>query len=130
MDVVAGQEWLSRLGQAWRNGDSEAAGDLFTADASYHAHPFQSPLQGRAAIAGYWASATENQTAIDLMFGEPLVAGDRMAVEWWSVTEQKGQTTTDVGGLFLTFAEERCSDLREYWNLTDGTVDIPEGWGR
>ena len=130
MDVVAGQNWLSRLGQAWLNRDAAVAADLFTEDATYHAHPFQLPLQGREAIAGYWASATQNQTSIDVTFGEPLVAGDRMAVEWWSVTEANGRKSTDVGGLFLTFAGERCSDLREYWNLTEGAVGIPEGWGR
>ena len=130
MDVAAGREWLARLEQAWINRDAAAAADLFTVDASYHADPFQLPLTGRAAITRYWASATENQTAINVTFGEPLVAGDRMAVEWWAVTDEKGQKATDVGALFLTFTGESCSELREYWNLTEGAAHIPEGWGR
>jgi ketosteroid isomerase-like protein len=130
MDVADAREWLDRLGRAWRQRDPEAAAGLFTVDASYRSSPFRSPYQGRSEIAGYWASATESQTDIEVAFGEPVVAGDRMAVEWWSVVIESGQPMTDAGGLFLTFENGQCSDLREYWNLTEGAVEVPDGWGR
>ena len=59
----------------------------------------------------------------------PLVDGDRMAVEWWSVMNEGGRPTTDAGGLFLTFEDGRCSELREYWNLTDEAIAVPGGLG-
>lgn len=130
MDVAIAQQWLDRLGAAWRDRDPEAAADLFTSQAVYRSHPFQSPLRGRAEITEYWASATSSQTGIDITFGDPLVDGDRVAVEWWSVIDEGGRAKSDAGGLFLTFVDGRCSTLREYWNLMDGARAVPEGWGR
>jgi hypothetical protein len=59
-----------------------------------------------------------------------LVQGDRVAVEWWSVMTEDGHPSTDAGGLFLTFENGLCTELREYWNLTEEVVAVPEGWGR
>jgi hypothetical protein len=130
MDVAIAHQWLERLSSAWRDRDPEAVGDLFTSGAIYHSHPFQAPLRGRAEITQYWASATSSPAEIEVTFGNPLVDGDRMAVEWWSVIDEGGRPTTDAGGLFLTFVDGRCSTLREYWNLTDDVRSAPEGWGR
>jgi ketosteroid isomerase-like protein len=43
---------------------------------------------------------------------------------------ENGRPITDAGGLFLRFEDGRCSELREYWNLTEEAVVVPEGWGR
>ena len=51
MDVVLARKWLDRLGQAWRDRDPQAASALFTFDAIYRSHPFQSPLLGRTEVA-------------------------------------------------------------------------------
>ena len=130
MEVAIATEWLDRLATAWRDRDPEAAANLFTSDATYRSYPFQAPLRGRAEITEYWASATSSQTGIDVNFGAPLVDGDRVAVEWWSVIDEGGRPTTDAGGLFLTFVDGRCSSLREYWNLADEALPVPEGWGQ
>jgi hypothetical protein len=63
-------------------------------------------------------------------FGDPVVRGDRVAVEWRSVMNEDGHPTTDAGGLFLTFNNGLCTELREYWHLTREVVGVPEGWGR
>ena len=130
MNVADGWVWLDGLEAAWRNRDPEAAAELFTDDAAYQSHPFRTGLKGGSEIAAYWASATRGQTDIDVTFGEPLVAGNKMAVEWWSTMNEGGLPVTEAGELFLTFDNGRCSGLREYWNLTDGTVALPAGWGR
>jgi ketosteroid isomerase-like protein len=130
MDVATARQWVEHLRRAWREGDPDAAADLFTVDAIYRSDPFRPALFGRAEIVRYWASATSNQSEIEVTFGEPLVDGDRVAVEWWSHTNPGGHPTTDAGGLFLTFESGLCSELREYWNLTDAAVAVPEGWGR
>jgi ketosteroid isomerase-like protein len=130
MDVRIARDWIDLLGQAWRDRNPQAAADLFTVDAVYRSHPFRPPLLGRTAIADYWAGATGGQSGIEVTFGDPLVHGDRVAVEWWSVMIEDGRPTTDAGGLFLTFENGRCTELREYWNLADEAVAIPEGWGR
>ena len=130
MDVATAREWIDLLGRAWRDRDPQGAADLFTVDAIYRSYPFGSPLLGRAEITDYWTRATESQSGIEVTFGEPLVDGNRVAVEWWSVMKEGGHPSTDAGGLFLTFEEGRCSELREYWNLTEEILPVPEGWGR
>ena len=129
MDANAARDWLDHFGQAWRDGNPQAAGDLFTDHAVYRSDPFRPALIGRSAIVDYWERAAGSQSGIAVTFGDPLVQGDRVAVEWWSVTNQSGRPTTDAGGLFLTFENERCTELREYWNLTEEVVAVPEGWG-
>jgi len=130
MDPRTSREWLDRLGVAWRDRDPGAAADLFRVDAIYFSHPFRAPLRGRREITDYWSSATAKQSGIEVTFGDPVVDGDRVAVEWWSVMNEDGRPTTDAGGLFLAFEEGRCAVLREYWNLTEGALPVPEGWGR
>jgi uncharacterized protein (TIGR02246 family) len=130
MDVAMAQEWIALMRRAWRDRDPRSAAELFTEDAVYRSEPFRTPLHGRTAITEYWKSATSNQAAIEVTFGDPVVDGDRVAVEWWSVTNENGRPTTDAGGLFLRFEDGRCAELREYWNLADGAIAVPPGWGK
>jgi ketosteroid isomerase-like protein len=130
MEIQTVHEWLDRLGNAWRNLDSEAAADLFTVNAVYRSQPFRASLLGRPEIAGYWASATRNQAGIEVKFGDPVVDGNRVAVEWWAIVNEKGQPSTEAGGLFLVFENGLCAELREYWNLIEGKIPVPQGWGR
>ena len=130
MDVATAQQWLDRLSTAWRHRDPKAAANLFTSQAIYRYHPFQPSLRGRPEITEYWAAATEHQSEIEVTFGDPVVDGDRVAVEWWSVMSDGGRPATETGGLFLRFEDGRCSELREYWNLSQEAVAVPEGWGR
>jgi hypothetical protein len=63
--------------------------------------------------------------------GEPVVDGNVVAVEWWATFDDADEGTITLPGcLLLQFAPDgRCFDLREYWNVQDGTVSPYEGWG-
>ena len=130
MDGNSAQVWLNRLGQAWRDRNPQAAGELFAEHAVYRSDPFRPALVGRSAIVDYWAQATGSQSGIAVTFGSPLVQGNRVAVEWWSTMNEDGHPTTDAGGLFLLFENGLCTELREYWNLTEQAVAVPAGWGQ
>jgi uncharacterized protein (TIGR02246 family) len=103
--------------QAWRDKDADAAAALFTPDASYQSHPTAGPHQGTEAIRAYWARATATQRQLDLRFGQPIVAGNRAAVEWWAVMrdsdwgpERADDSVTLPGCLVLSFAADgRCT---------------------
>lgn len=129
MDQERATRWLEALAGAWRNRDPEAVVGLFSDGAVYRAHPFRPPLHGRAAIAEYWAAATVNLEGIEVRFGDPIVSGDRVAVEWWAVSIEAGDLTTDAGSLFLRFGDAGCQELREYWNVAPGEIPAAEGWG-
>jgi hypothetical protein len=123
-------DWLARYRRAWIERDADAAGLLFTEDGIYREKPFDAAYVGRAAIRDYWANVTASQTAVELRYGQPVVDGRRVAIEWWANLETTGGALTLAGEFMLLFAESgECRELREYWLLTQGRVEAPPGWG-
>ena len=123
-------EWLAGYRRAWIDRDSEAASRLFTEDAVYREQPFQAPFVGRAAIADYWKRVTAAQTGVELRYGQPIVDGRRVAVEWWANLQTTDGPLTLAGEFLLLFADDGlCRELREYWLLTQGRAEPPAGWG-
>jgi uncharacterized protein (TIGR02246 family) len=123
-------EWLDQYRSAWIARDADAAGDLFTEDATYREQPFEEALVGRDAIRQYWSTVTRTQSAIELRYGTPLVAGNRVAVEWWANLLNDGSPVTLAGEFMLVFDESgRCRELREYWTIATSRIDPPGGWG-
>lgn len=124
--------WLAAYHHAWITRDAEGVARLFTDDATYHSHPFRPPSRGRVAIADYWRRATTSQENLDLRWGTPVVAGNRMAVEWWATMRvaEDGDVTLP-GCLIVRFADDGlCEELREYWHVETGRrVAPPAGWG-
>src|SRR5687767_5588727 len=111
-------DWLARYRRAWIEKDADAAGRLFTEDAIYREQPFQAPFVGRAAIRDYWARVTASQISVELRYGQPIVDGHRLAVEWWANLETDGGPVTLAGEFLLLFADSgECRELREYWVL-------------
>jgi ketosteroid isomerase-like protein len=123
-------DWLARYRRAWIERDADAASRLFTEDATYREQPFQPPFAGRAAIRDYWARVTASQASVELRYGQSIVDGRRLAVEWWANLQADGAPITLAGEFLLLFAETgECRELREYWVLTQGRVEPPPGWG-
>lgn len=125
------ESWLDAYRQAWIERDAVAAGVLFTEDAVYRDHAFQTPHVGRAAIERYWSTVTASQTEVELRYGVPIVGGRRLAVEWWANLVADGRPLTLAGEFLLTFADGgQCRELREYWVLAETRVEPPAGWGQ
>jgi hypothetical protein len=123
-------DWLERYRRAWIERDAEAASQLFTNDAIYREQPFQPPFVGRGAIRDYWARVTASQTSVELRYGQAVLDGSRLAVEWWANLETTDGPVTLAGEFLLRFADSgECRELREYWLLTEGRVEPPSGWG-
>jgi uncharacterized protein (TIGR02246 family) len=125
------EEWAERYARAWEEADDEAAGALFTEDATYRSDPFREPYRGRDAIRGYWREVTATQANVEVTVGRTLVEGDRAVVEWWTQMDSDGTPVTLPGALLLELdGDGLCRALREYWNLEVGRrVPPPAGWG-
>jgi ketosteroid isomerase-like protein len=124
------EEWVEAYGRAWREQDADAVVGLFTADAEYRSSPFREPHLGSEEIRAYWESATATQEEADVRMGDPLVAGNVAAVEWWTTMRDGGEELTLPGCLLLRFAPDgRCEALREYWSLEPGRREPHPGWG-
>ena len=131
MDRQLVDTWIEAYRRAWEQADAAAAGSLFSDDASYRSHPLQPAHAGRDGVAAYWSEVTADQRDPRVRFGDPIVDGDRVAVEWWTTMLAGGDPITLAGCLLLAFAADgRCRDLRECWNLADRLVDPPDDWGR
>jgi hypothetical protein len=123
-------DWLARYRRAWIERDADAASRLFTEDATYREQPFEAPYVGRDAIRDYWARVTASQASVELRYGQPIVDGRRLAVEWWANLQTNDGPLTLAGEFLLLFAESgECRELREYWLLAQARVEPPPGWG-
>lgn len=124
------QDWVEAYGRAWGEKDADAVVGLFTEDAEYRSSPFREPAVGSDAIRDYWERATSTQESAEVRMGVPFVAGDLVAVEWWTTMVDDGVQITLPGCLLLRFARDgRCRTLREYWHLEPGLHAPHPGWG-
>lgn len=63
----------------------------------------------------------------EVWFGEPVVDGDRAAVEYWAILRLEGKEQTLAGTTLLRFdAEGRVVEHRDYWALEQGRRERPE----
>jgi SnoaL-like domain len=128
--LLTRDEWIEAYGRAWEERDPAAAAALFTEDALYRSHPLREPHVGSEGVRAYWTRATLTQADVDVRFGDPLVVGDKVAVEWWATMQDEDAEETIPGCLLLRFAEDgRCEELREYWHAEPGRHEPPDGWG-
>lgn len=124
------QAWVDEYGRAWRDKDADAVVALFTEDAEYRSSPFRDPSVGSTGIHDYWTRATSTQEEAVVRMGTPVVAGDRVVVEWWATMRDEGEEITLPGCLLLRFAADgRCAALREYWHVEPGLHEPHPGWG-
>jgi uncharacterized protein (TIGR02246 family) len=71
------EHWAERYARAWEDADDEAAGALFTDDATYRSDPFREPHRGRDAIRAYWREVTASQSNVSVSMGRPIAEGRR-----------------------------------------------------
>ena len=111
------KSWLESYGRAWETRDPQAAGELFTADATYQEAPFEEPVRGREGIVEYWSQATRNMSHVHFTY-EIIACIGEVAVAHWSASFNriKSNTRGELDGIFmLRFEASRCKSLREWW---------------
>jgi hypothetical protein len=99
---------------------------MYADDAVYSSHPFREPQTAR----GYVERAFGEEDVVQAWFGEPVVSGDRAAVEYWAILRAEAELTI-AGAAFLRFDDDgRVIQHRDYWDQIDGRREPAEGWGR
>ena len=101
-----------------------AIAGLYAPDATFYSHPFRAP-QGPAEYAA-WAFA--DQQAAECRFGEPVVDGNRAAVDWWAVVTSKDRSLQSLAGTsLLRFDDEgRVVEQRDAWADAAGHHELPD----
>ena len=92
---------------------------------------FSQPFRPPQPPAEYAAWAFADQASVEARFGEPIVEGDRAAVDWWAVVGSlDGSSETLVGTSLLRFDQAGLVvEQRDVWASAPGRVDLP-GWAR
>ena len=72
-------------------------------------------------------SAFAEEDAVECWFGEPVVSGDRAAVEYRALLTYQGREQTLAGTTLLRFAADgRVAEHRDYWAMEEGRRERPE----
>jgi hypothetical protein len=116
----AARRWAETWRRGWEALDPDEISELYADECLFLSHPFRkheppSEYVRRALAEAEWAEP---------WFGEPLVDGDRAAVEWWAFTRESGRNVTLAGTSLLRFDENgRCIEQRDAWTVEDGRVE-------
>lgn len=124
--ATAARNWIQGWLQAWPARDVDGIAAMYADDAVYSSHPFRPPDTARS----YAERAFGEEDLVQAWFGEPVVSGDRAAVEYWAILRAEDELTI-AGAAFLRFDPDgRVRDHRDYWDQLDGRREPPEAWGR
>jgi ketosteroid isomerase-like protein len=119
---AAAARWSQTWSRAWPAADVAAIAALYAPDAVFYSHPFRERQAPREYVE--WAFA--DQADAECRFGEPVLAGDRAAVDWWAiVTSRDGTAETLAGTSLLRFDEEGLViEQRDAWAAESGRHDL------
>jgi hypothetical protein len=89
-----------------------------------YSHPFRASQEPREYVT--WAFG--DQVDAECAFGEPIVAGDRAAVNWWAaVTSDNGSVETLAGTSLLRFdTDGLVIEQRDAWAAAAGRHELPD----
>jgi len=125
--AAAARAWVAAWERAWPAGDASLLADVYTAETVFYSHPFREAQ----APHDYATWAFGDQASAVCRFGEPVVGGDRAAVDWWAlVVDRDGVEETLAGTSILRFDESgRAVEQRDAWASRPGRHDLPH-WAR
>ncbi len=119
----AARLWVDAWERGWRAHDVEPIAARYAMGAVFRSHPFRKPENPRAYVERVLA---EEEAEPKVWFGEPIVEGDRAAVEYWTILRAEGKEQTLAGTSLLRFgAEGLVVEHCDYWVLEEGRRERP-----
>ncbi|HEU5278872.1 MAG TPA: nuclear transport factor 2 family protein [Gaiellaceae bacterium] len=119
--------WVAAWDSAWRRKDERLLEPVYAEGAVHRSHPDRQPHSPVEYARGAFAEEGDD---LELWWGEPLVAGNRAAVEWWASVTEEGEMVTLAGTSWLTFGDDgRVVEQHDYWTITPGRAAPWPGWG-
>jgi ketosteroid isomerase-like protein len=124
---AAARRWADTWADAWPAADVDAVSALYADGAVFYSAPFRD----RQAPRDYVTWAFAEQAEAECRFGEPLVSGDKAAVDWWAVmTSKDGAVESIAGTSLLRFgAAGLVVEQRDVWAIEPGHRELPH-WAR
>jgi ketosteroid isomerase-like protein len=128
--MAAARAWIDGWMIGWREHEVDRIVALYADEATHYSAPFREPTHGPRGVREYveWAFAEEDE--VEPRFGEPVVADDCAAVEWWTLIRYQGKEQTLAGVSLIRFGQHgRVVEQRDYWHVEDGRKHAVPGWG-
>jgi hypothetical protein len=109
----AAARWVDQWTRGWSTHDPEPILELYAEGAFYRSHPFREP----GTPAEYIGPALAEEESVEFEFGEPIVDGDRAAVEYHARSQLKDGGTEEYTGVsLLRFGEDGLVvEQRDVW---------------
>ena len=106
-----------RWADTWPQRDAEAIAALYADMALYRSSAFRKPYTDLAGVQRYLGDNLPAEENIECWYGQPIVSGDRAAVEWWASWREQGQELSFAGVTVLRFdTQGQVVDHRDYDN--------------
>ncbi|HZB50420.1 MAG TPA: nuclear transport factor 2 family protein [Mycobacteriales bacterium] len=110
------QRWLDAYVAAWRSYDPDAIRSLFTENATYAYHPWDTGddvVRGRDAIVADWLEEPDAPGSWEASYRPGLIAGDRATAV--GVTDYPQDGTVFDNLWELRFEGDRCAEFVEWY---------------
>jgi ketosteroid isomerase-like protein len=133
VDKAEVDRWLRAYVEAWKSDDRDRIGELFAVDIQYRYHPYDEPLEGRAAVVRSWLGEGEHPGApsrdepgtFDAVYRTVAVDGD-VAVATGStsyLSEPRGAVREVYDNCFVMRFDPagRCREFTEWYVRRPGT---------
>ncbi len=125
---AAARAWAETWQRAWRALDAELLRPIYTDETVHRSHPFREP--GNPIEYAQWALA-EEEGEPQVWMGDPIVSGNRAAIEWWAVLIENGKEISLAGTSIVRFDPAgKAVEQTDYWGTTEGSTPPFKGWGQ
>ena len=124
LDRDAFGAWLGRYVEAWRSGDPDAIGDLFSEDGSYSYRAGQQNIIGRAAIVASWLEE-EDDGHWEAAYEPLAIEGEvHVAMGVTRYFDEAGAVRDEYSNIFVCRfdADGRCREFGEWWMRSPGPL--------
>jgi SnoaL-like domain len=111
----------------WARHEADGIAALYADDCVHRSMPFRPRHVGRDRLADYIRSTFADERAVDVRFGNPIVDGDRFAMEYLAalMDRRTKQPVTLAGCAFLRFdGSGLVVESRDYWHTAEGHQDV------
>src|ERR1700745_2959137 len=126
---TAARRWAETWSRAWPQRDAEAIAALYADTAVYRSTAFGEPYPGLAGVRRYLSENLPAEENIECWFGDPVVSGDRAAVEWWASWTEQGRELTYAGVTVLRFDDQgQVVEHGDYYNHVERRELPYPGW--
>jgi len=128
MERAAVVDWLKAYMHAWETYSPEAIGDLFTEDAIYSFHPYDTPVTGRQAIVDAWLKDPDAPGTFRANYAPVAIDGDVAVVNGRSryfTDSSRSEPAREWDNIFVIDFEQdgRCRSFREWWVAPRGQTE-------